>query len=89
MEWLRYVPRTHDFKRKKLRIFVGHQTVFWGTICLIISGHPKDSHANSHETMIINLVGGFNPSETYELVSWDDYSHGNNHKILGPGGQIY
>ena len=24
--------------------------------------------------LIIKLVGGFNPSEKYELVSWDDYS---------------
>ena len=45
------------------------------SICLIISGHPKDGHANSHEAMIIKLVGGFNPSEKYELVSWDDCSH--------------
>ena len=22
----------------------------------------------------MDLVGGFNPSETYEFVSWDDYS---------------
>ena len=25
-------------------------------------------------TMEYNLVGGFNSSETYEFVSWDDYS---------------
>ena len=23
--------------------------------------------------LVINLVGGFNPSEKYEFVSWDDY----------------
>ena len=24
--------------------------------------------------MILYLVGGFNPSEKYEFISWDDYS---------------
>ena len=26
------------------------------------------------ERVQLSLVGGFNPSETYEFVSWDEYS---------------
>jgi len=36
----------------------------------------------SRDIPYIDLVGGFNPSEKYELASWDDYSqYMESHKI--------
>ena len=37
----------------------------------------KDQNNNNHDNIILMyiyiLVGGFNPSEKYEFVSWDDF----------------
>jgi hypothetical protein len=46
----------------------------------------------SHKSYHIILVGGFNPSEKYEFVSWDDdipyyYDYMESHKIHVPNHQ--
>ena len=41
------------------------------TIPILVTEHMLKSHFNKLK-LRTNLVGGFNPSEIYEFVNWDD-----------------
>ena len=65
LEFLSSLDRRED---TYIYIFLAIPTSTHKTILLL------DPPENTQNYLVDHLVGGFNPSEKYEFVNWDDYS---------------